>query len=89
MSDEDYAGVRIICIDEEAALPPDCPERELLRALLRATLLDLSSKGAESRKARCYMETSDESHPLTFNNLCYMLDLNPERVRKLAGVRGG
>jgi hypothetical protein len=51
--------------------------------------LDLSGKGSESRKARCYVESSDESHPLTFQNLCYMLDLNPERVRRLAGIRDG
>jgi hypothetical protein len=89
MFDDEFAGFRIICIDEESALPPDCPERELLRAILRVTLLDLSGKGSESRKARCYVESSDESHPLTFQNLCYMLDLNPERVRRLAGIRDG
>jgi len=86
MSDDDFASVRIILTDEEPALPPDSPERELLRALLRTTLLDLSGEGVEARKARCYVEASDESHPFTFNNLCQMLDLNPDRVRQLAGV---
>ncbi len=83
-----YTLARLYSTDEEEAPVPDSPERELLRAFLRATLTDLISGGEHAEKARVYIEATGESHPLAFDSLCNLLDLDPGMVRRLAGVVG-
>lgn len=84
--DDDFGTLRTFIIDEEEVTGEESPERDLLRAILRATLLDLQAGGTIARKARFYMVQPDESHLLAFNNLCRMLDLDPDVIRRLAGV---
>lgn len=60
-NDDEQGSLRTFVIDEEEATGQDSPERELLRAILRATLLDLQAGGTVSQKARFYMIKADES----------------------------
>lgn len=53
----------------------------LARAMLMRTIQDLMDK-EYGRKARRYIETNDYDYPLSFNNQCEVLNLNPRHVRK-------
>jgi hypothetical protein len=84
--DEDKLNSRHITIDEAPAFAPECPERELLRAILKATLSDLGGTGAASRRARFYLTNDDEEYCLSFVNICALLELDPGYIRRLAGL---
>lgn len=85
-NDDEQGTLKTFFVDDDGASGQDSPERELLRAILRATLHDLQAGGPVSRKARSYMVHSGDSHLLAFNNLCRMLDLDPVIIRRLAGI---
>jgi len=61
-------------------------EKNLMRAILRMAMDDLSKHGQEQQEALTYLRSDDSTHLYSFVNICEQLELSPEKVRSLLGL---
>ena len=61
-------------------------EKNLMRAILRVAMEDISKSGAKSREAKRYFLANDNAYLYSFLNVCRHLELCPKTIRKVLGV---
>ncbi len=71
------------CEPHDTALP----EKNLLRAILLTAMADLKKPGEPSRRAVEYFLNADESYIFSFHSICTFLDLDPNRILLVTGLR--
>lgn len=76
-----------IAYDEIEAYDTALPEKNLLRAILLTAMSDLRKPGEPSRKATEYFLNADEEYIFSFNSVCNLLDIDPERILMVTGLR--
>lgn len=63
------------------------PEKNLLRAILLTAMADLKKPGEPSRRAVEYFLSADEEYIFSFNSVCNYLDLDPDKILVVTGLR--
>ena len=64
------------------------PEKSLLRAVLQNAISDMNREGEFSRRARDFFLNKEEDYIFSFQAICSYLDINPERVLVVVGLKG-
>ena len=62
------------------------PERNLMRAILKSAMDDMSKRGEALRDALLFFNNPDDSYLFSFRSICNHLDLCPLTIRFLVGL---
>ena len=62
------------------------PERNLMRAILKSAMDDMTKKGEALRDAMLFFNNPDDSYLFSFKSICSHLDLCPLTIRFLVGL---
>ncbi|MBN8549851.1 MAG: hypothetical protein J0M12_11100 [Deltaproteobacteria bacterium] len=65
------------------------PERNLLRAILLTAMSDLKRQGESHREASEFFLSEDESYVFSFVSICNHLDVDPNQILLVTGLKGG
>ncbi|MCB0360806.1 MAG: hypothetical protein KDD44_14255 [Bdellovibrionales bacterium] len=80
-------NVSYTAYEDHVAWDPACPERNLMRQILRLAMEDLKKSGELYRDAKNFMLSEDESYLFSFLSICAHLDLCPHTVRRICGLQ--
>lgn len=72
--------------DDHKPLDPAEPEKNLMRAVLRCAMDDISRSGEPYRDARNFFLLEDEFYIYSFKSICYHLDLCEKTIRQIVGL---
>ena len=61
-------------------------EKDLLRAVLLTAMNDLQRNGDQSKKAREYFLSPENSHLFSFRSVCNLLDIDRTQVLRIVGL---
>lgn len=73
---EDYRG-----------FDPASPERNLMIAILRAAVDDMTKNGSRRQEALSFFMNDDDYYIYSFVSICDHLDVCPRRIRKQLGLQ--
>jgi hypothetical protein len=62
-------------------------ERSLLRAILETALSDLEREGELAEKAKEFLLSEENDYLFSFRSICSYLQVDPERVLIVTGLR--
>lgn len=63
------------------------PEKNLLKALILNALSDLRRPGEPNRRAMEYFLSPEEDYLFSFRSVCTFLDVDPDKVLMVIGLR--
>lgn len=72
--------------DDSEPFDTACPERNLMRAILRTAMDDIRKPGSRHREARRYLLSNDQCYLYSFLSICFHLDLCPRTIRVMLGL---
>ena len=73
--------------DDHRAYDPAESERNLMRAVLKSAMDDMTRRGEARRDARLFFTSDDDDYLLSFVSICRHLALCPHTIRELVGIR--
>lgn len=73
--------------DDHRAYDPAEAEKNLMRAVLKTAMDDISRRGEARRDARLFFNSNDDNYLFSFISICRHLCLCPHTIRELVGVR--
>ena len=73
--------------DEDEPFDMAQPEKELLRAVLMSALSDAGRPGREGRKAQEFFLNPDDSYLYSFQSICNHLEIDPNTILVVAGLK--
>lgn len=87
MAKEDKNTAIYIAYEDYEPRDPTVPEKNLLRAILVTAMADLKKPGEPGRRATEYFLSEEEDYIFSFVSVCNFLNVDPERIRMVTGVR--
>ena len=78
---------KMVAFDDFVSFDETEPEKNLLKAVLLSALDDLSEQGAESVRATKFFTSQEDDYLFSFRAICSFLDVDPDRVLYVAGVK--
>ena len=72
--------------DDHKELDMAEPERNLMRAILKSAMDDMTKRGEALRDAMLFFNNPDDSYLFSFKSICSHLDLCPLTIRFLVGL---
>lgn len=87
MGNDDRNTAIYIAFDETEPFDPARPERNLLRAIILTAMSDLKKPGDLNRKATEYFLSPDDEYVFSFQSICTLLDIDPDRILVVTGLR--
>lgn len=76
-----------VAYDDQEPFDASRPEKELLRAILMNAMSDLKRSGEVGRQAKAYFLSPDDGYLFAFQSVCRFLDVDPNTILVVTGLK--